>query len=174
MIGQAGERATAAQPDPSAILAKIAAANAPRHRRPLARWRHRCCLPRDGSATRRGRRRPALGCANGGLAGGRQARDVGLQALQRSGPAGRHARTVRLVVAAAGLTNGVGLRLGWLLPVSGTSRSEHEAGQQQEQSWPHRFFLKTHQMLHGTALRAVRQLRRDRLASCSDQETRHD
>ena len=97
-----------------------------------------------------------------------------LQALQRSGPVGRHARAVRLVVAAAGLTNGIGLRLRGLLCASGTNRAEHQSGQQHKQSRPHRFFLKTHQMLHGMALSAVRQLHRDRLASCSDQETRHD
>ena len=68
-----------------------------------------------GRQRRAGPRAAALGRADGGPAGRRQARQIALQTLQRGSAAGRHAGAVRLIVATARLPDRVCLRLARLL-----------------------------------------------------------
>ncbi len=124
MIGKAGERPAATKSHALAQCSEVGAARLAHHHGLLAHG-HRWWGGSAGGSPWRGGRwwcrgRTARGSrsahgAHRALAAWRQARQVGLQALQGGGAPGRHARAMRLIVGAAGLADRVGLCLRRLL-----------------------------------------------------------
>jgi hypothetical protein len=148
VIGQTGDRSAAAEWDASAERAKILAAGLShqcgflargqcrRGRRPRLRSSGRWGGRRLRSAGRCAGWRATCCCSDRLLARRGKFCDIALQTLKGSRAAGRNARTVRLVVAAAGLADRVRLSLRGLLRVG--RKREHTCNcrrQQGERGW---------------------------------------